>query len=381
MPATWIKLHDDLHEDPRVFRMGQILAKTADHYITRTQARDLLGDVTQCVTRDALRDITIAGLARVWRAANRHTTDGTFRHATLDYLDTLAHIPGFGSAMAAVGWASETPDTGVTLPNFLEHNEPDKNGKRAKTHAERQADYRERQRQKTLPDPPVTDTPQTVNQVNTVNPVPPCDTPCDANNVTSNVTRDTKSDENSSYSSSNSESKNSDSGKEESRGEKPTDTLTALETAKARINRMRQSWAKLPHWTCEEEHALSESLANVHALQDQDWCIIAHYLRWCHGSVNQQSKDPVRVTSRRHTFVRELPALYDRAVTHWKQTGSPRLNPDGTKASPKIVPFAPEQRPKPEEPPLPPSANAAAFAGLLAANGVKRSPIVATNPA
>lgn len=377
MSATWIKLYDDTHEDPRVFRMGQLLAKTADRYITRHEARDLLGDVTSAVTRDALRDITIAGLARVWRAANRHTTDGTFPHANLDYLDTLAQIPGFGKAMHAVGWAVEDPAAGtVTLPNFTEHNTPDKNGKRAKTHAERQAEYRDRKKQQTLPDPP------------------PSDAPRDGKAVTPPVTGDGKSDGKASYSYSfsTSESESESVSEPQSMGSgkagKPAPPLPpppdpdampdeVLHYAKQRINRLRGSWSKLPHWSCEEETALFECLPNLRAMEEQDWAILACWLRWAHSKANTDSKDPVRVTSRRHVFVTELAANLDRATAHWKQTGSPSpLNPDGTRAA---RPSTSRQPPPADSEPLPPPAeNAAAFAGLLASHGVR--PNVATKP-
>lgn len=342
MSDSWIKLYDGTHEDPRVFRMGQLLSKTADRYITRHEARDLLGDVTTAVTRDALRDITIAGLARVWRAANRHTTDGTFAHADLEYLDTLAQIPGFGKAMAAVGWAVEH-DGSVTLPNFTEHNTPDKNGGRAKTHAERQAAYRERKKQQPQPDPPSSD----------------------AENVTTSVTGDGRSDEKTSYSSSESESQSTDP--------EPEDNLTILDKAKGHINRLRQSWSRLPHWTAEEDAALFQSLPNLKAMEEQDWSILAYWLRWVHSAANTGSKEPLRVTSRRHIFVTELAAYLDRATAHWKQNGSPRLNRDGTKAS-KIVTF----KPQPEPPPAP---GENAFLGLLKAHGGKLPDTVATKPA
>ncbi|MBN8422897.1 MAG: hypothetical protein J0L73_28570, partial [Verrucomicrobia bacterium] len=88
--AEWIKLRSDLDTDPRVFSMGEFLRKTAQSYILTATARDLFGDVTNTVTRNAMRDVTVAALCRVWFAANRHTTDGVFKNANLDYLDTLA---------------------------------------------------------------------------------------------------------------------------------------------------------------------------------------------------------------------------------------------------------------------------------------------------
>lgn len=383
--STWIKFRDDLDTDPRVSRMAARLAGTASLYALKTKASDLFGSITDAITRNALRDITLAGLTRVWSHANKHTTDGVFRHVDLDYIDDLARIPGFGEAMQLVGWAHYDAETStLTLPNFTEHNAPDKNGAR-KQSANALRVQRHREKVKALAaaqtsDPPVTDAVTLPETPDVTQPA-----------ITGNVS--------SSLSPSPSQSKNSESGEGESRGEPvskpvslplppppdPKDPLAVLEYSKIRINRMRQSWAKLSHWTCEEEHALSASLANVRALEDQDWCMIAYWLRWAHSSANQQSRDPVKVTSRRHIFVAELPAILDRATTHWKQNGSPKLNPDGTKASAKILPF--KSAPPPPEPAEPtPAGNAAAFLGLLAANGgdipkhLQQPPKVATKP-
>ena len=395
MPDTWIKFRDDLDTDPRVSRMAAFLAGTASHYVLAADAKDLFGSVTKAVTRHALRDVTLAGLTRVWSHACRHTTDGIFRGVDLDYLDDLSRIPGFGQAMQLVGWAAYDAANGtLTLPNFTEHNAPDKNGQRSQTAQARRAQrYRDKLRAQ-LPDPPVTDP---VNQVNPVNTVPAerdaVTPPVTHESVTPPVTRDVTP----SLSISPSESKNSESGEGESRGEpatkpvptlppppNPEDTLAVLDYAKLRINRLRGSWHKLPHWSAEEEHALSAALPNLRAMEDQDWCILAYWLRWAHSSANQQSRDPVKVTSRRHLFVTDLPANYDRAITHWKQTGSPKLNPDGTKASAKILPFKSAPAPEPAEPT--PAGNAAAFLGLLKASGgeipkhLQQPPKVATKP-
>jgi hypothetical protein len=394
MPDTWIKFRDDLDTDPRVSRMAAYLAGTAQMYILATPAADLFGSVTKAVTRHALRDVTLAGLTRVWSHACRHTTDGIFHGVDLTYLDDLSRIPGFGAAMQLVGWAEYNDTTStLTLPNFTEHNAPDKNGARSQTAAARRAQrYRDKQRTQ-LPDPPITDP---VNEVTPVNPVPAerdgvtsrVTPPVTPESVTPPMTRDVTPSI--SISSSISQSKNSESGKGESRGETaakpippppdPNDTLAVLNYAKLRINRLRGSWHKLAHWSSEEEHALSDALPNLRAMEDQDWCILAYWLRWAHSGANQQKADPVRVTSRRHAFVTDLPANYDRAVTHWKQTGSPRLNPDGTTARAKVLPF---KQPEPEAPPTP---NENAFLGLLAANGgavpqhLQQPATVATNP-
>ncbi|MFD0669698.1 hypothetical protein ACT80S_18415 [Ramlibacter sp. MAHUQ-53] len=62
----------------------------------------------------------------------------------------MTGIPGFGEAMEAVGWAIYDPEEGsVTLPNFAEYNTSgEARSIGAKTAAERQREYRERQKAK-----------------------------------------------------------------------------------------------------------------------------------------------------------------------------------------------------------------------------------------
>lgn len=63
-------------------------------------------------------------------------------HATLEDVDGMADIAGFGDAMYAVEWAIETPQ-GVVFPGFAENNVPADS-------AERQRAYRERKRDAAL---------------------------------------------------------------------------------------------------------------------------------------------------------------------------------------------------------------------------------------
>lgn len=338
MPDSWIKLRDSLHDDPRVFTIASLVAKTDPGYILISKAQDLFGDVTDAVTRNALRDVTIAALSRVWAGANRHTTDGVFHKATLEYLDTLAQVRGFGQAMESVGWVIfDAQNRTMTLPNFEEHNAPNKNGERIKSkNAERQAKFRQRQAEKAAAraaaaaeNPPVEHSAEAPGTA----PVTSCVTlPETSQEGENNVIP--------SYSYSLSYS-SSESGREgESREETASPPtlvpgtrphLARLEQLKHRINRLRQAWTKAPAWTCEEEHALADNFTNLHGLEDQDWAIIAFWLRWVHSAANTSTKEPVKVTSRRGHFVAEIGAILDRATTHWKQSGAPGLNPDGTK--------------------------------------------------
>lgn len=363
MSESWIKLRDDLDSDPRVFTMADALRRTAGLYVLQHPAKDLFGSVTEAVTeavtRNVMRDVTVAGLSRVWFAANRHTTDGVFHNATLEYLDTLSQVPGFGAAMQLVNYADYDPTTRtVTLPRFGEYNAPNKNGHRSKTAAARRAqrhrDKLKANAQAQLPEPPTT---TAFNEGNTV-------TQCDTVTlrVTPSVTsRHDESDVTPSISSSLSIS-TSDS-------DSPPDTTlpaeSGLEALKARVNALRpQTWKRTPHWSAEDESALFDARQNLVALDAQDWLLLTWFFRWANSSANSSAKDPVKVTARRHVFCTEISAYLDRATAIWKQAGSPRLLPHGQATAGSRPP------PQPPSPELPPAQNAAAFAGILADHGV-----------
>lgn len=363
MPS-WIKLRDDLESDPRVHRMAAHIAQTAPGYILTHNAKDLFGSVTHNVTRNALRDVTVMGLSRVWFAANQHTTDGVFHHADLSYLDDLARIPGFGDAMAAVGYAIHDPEAqSVTLPRFEEYNSPDKNGHRAKTagalRAQRLRDRR-KNALKTLsedsaPPPPERD-----------NVTPLVTLPVTDRNVTNNATPSI------SYSSSISESESHsdpESQQPAASSQQPADP-DPLTTIKRRINALRPSWTKTPHWSAEEESALYESRHNLAALDDQDWHLLAWFFRWANSAQNTGQREPVKVSARRAHLCHDLAALLDRATTAWKQAGAPRLSPPAVKQAASL----------PATPPEPPAPNENVFLGLLKANGAQLPPNVATQP-
>lgn len=343
MPS-WIKIRADLESDPRVHRMAAHIAKSAPGYILTSQAKDLFGSVTDTVTRNALRDVTVMGLSRVWFAANDHTTDGVFRHADLSYLDDLAHIPGFGAAMASVGYAIHDPEAHtVTLPRFEEYNAPDKNGQRSKTAAAlRQQRLRDRKKA----------------AAEILQEHPP-----ERDNVTSRVTsRHIENNVTPSLSDSSSIS------------ESESATPLTLEQHKARIDTLRPAWKKMPAWSHEDEAALFQALPNLDALESKDWLMLVNYMKWA-NSVANQGKDAHKVTSRRHAFLESLPSYLDRATAHWKQSGCPKLGAPVSKS-----PTLPVSKSSQATPELPPAENAAAFAGLLAATGVHRHPTVATKP-
>lgn len=127
----WIKFSIDLFTHPKILQLADLLAES------RTGLQPLLPgfsdagvtprDVHRIISRRTLRDLAVTAVVRVWCAANRHTVRGEWRGVTLEMVDDLAEIPGFGSLMEQVGWVKYDPEKRLLkLPNFLKYNVPAK---------------------------------------------------------------------------------------------------------------------------------------------------------------------------------------------------------------------------------------------------------------
>ncbi|WP_312059359.1 DnaT-like ssDNA-binding domain-containing protein [Pantoea septica] len=143
MSDNWIKMRTSLKSHPKVNEIAALLEKLADG----SAGFDVSvgGQRSALLTRNVTRCVTVTSLLLVWSAANEHTSDGVFRNVDLSYLDVLTEFPGFGEAMAAVGWAIfDAENRCVILPDFCKNNVPA--SQRGSTNAERQRRYRERQK-------------------------------------------------------------------------------------------------------------------------------------------------------------------------------------------------------------------------------------------
>lgn len=151
--ADWIKMRSSLLTNPKVIRMARVL-------LADPQFMDWLcpGRGCDAVTeRDVpvVTRIVVGSLLATWSAANDTAArDGIVRHAASRDIDQTAGVPGFGKALAAVGWLEDLPDgEGICFTNFEEHNSPQKERSlTAKSGAERNKEYRERKKQETLRD-------------------------------------------------------------------------------------------------------------------------------------------------------------------------------------------------------------------------------------
>lgn len=92
---SWIKLREDLHDDPAVVTISARCGVTIFH--------------------------AVGVVARVWAWAGRLSVDGKVPHATAGMIDTITHTPGLADAMQAVGWLI-IGESHLRFPKWDRHN-------------------------------------------------------------------------------------------------------------------------------------------------------------------------------------------------------------------------------------------------------------------
>jgi hypothetical protein len=138
MAGDWVKMRSALLANPKVHAIAKAVG--SDPRAVAALTCGLSGRPDRVLSRNALRYVTVTALLCVWSSANEHAAEGILSCCDLEDLDEIAGLPGFGQAMAAVGWAvADEAGKCVSLPNFSEHNTPAKD----RTGAERQRRYRE----------------------------------------------------------------------------------------------------------------------------------------------------------------------------------------------------------------------------------------------
>lgn len=146
MAGDWIKMRTSLLTNPKVNGIAKFLEE--DRAVSQSLTTGFNGYMSELVTRNVMRHVTVSLLLIVWGAANEHTRDGVFHNSDLSDIDDMVGVPGFGEAMQSVGWAKYEAEFGsVTLPNFNEYNTSgQQRTATAKSAAERQREYRERKK-------------------------------------------------------------------------------------------------------------------------------------------------------------------------------------------------------------------------------------------
>lgn len=95
MAGDWIKMRDNLWDDPRVSKIV---------------------DMT-----DSSEAAVIGALYWLWAMADQHTENGILPGLTLRSIDRKTSVPGFAEALCAIEWLADHPD-GVRIIDFEKHN-------------------------------------------------------------------------------------------------------------------------------------------------------------------------------------------------------------------------------------------------------------------
>lgn len=143
MAGNWIKMSASLKTHPKVNEIAALLESPAEGSVGFDVSVN--GQRGELLTRNVTRCVTVTGLLLIWSAASEHTSDGVFRNVDLSYLDVLAEFPGFGEAMAAVGWAVYDVEEHCVILK-ADNDESVVAASKKSSAAERQRRYRERKR-------------------------------------------------------------------------------------------------------------------------------------------------------------------------------------------------------------------------------------------
>lgn len=95
MAGEWIKMRNNLWDDPRVSSI--------------------------CDATGAQEAAVIGALYWLWSTADEHTEDGFMPGLSARAIDRKTGVQGFGAALIQIGWIAES-DGGLTIVRFDEHN-------------------------------------------------------------------------------------------------------------------------------------------------------------------------------------------------------------------------------------------------------------------
>ena len=118
MAGDWIKMRDNLWNDPRVLRI--------------------------CDLTGSQEAVVIGALYWLWTAADQHTEDGNLLHLSAATINRKTGLKGFCEALCEVDWLA-VQGQGVQIVRFTEHNgasakKRSLTAKRVGTHRNRNAD-------------------------------------------------------------------------------------------------------------------------------------------------------------------------------------------------------------------------------------------------
>jgi hypothetical protein len=152
MAGDWIKMRVGLTTNPKVMRLAECLLDDEKYLDWAGLAYGVQGyppsseDESRNERHAALRVtryVTVTALLRFWGYANEHEKNENIVGIFPEDVDEIVGVPGFAHAIEVAGWAVFSPNGGLSLPGFAEHNTSA--GARS-SGADRQKRYRENRR-------------------------------------------------------------------------------------------------------------------------------------------------------------------------------------------------------------------------------------------
>jgi hypothetical protein len=130
----WIKMHTDLYRHPKVILMAEHLREHSEEALRNS-------------ARNVLRNAVVGALVTVWgtmrHSGKLQSGDLVCKGGSLQVIDCIADIPGFGAAMASVGWAIINSESMIFPRFFAQNNVATESGEKSPG-AQRAARHREK---------------------------------------------------------------------------------------------------------------------------------------------------------------------------------------------------------------------------------------------
>ena len=151
MVAEWIKVRRGLRQLPKTVIIARKFEET-DYFknlVTSSAKKDKQTiQRHKSITSDLATRVTVSALFDLWIALN-DVVDKECRVKKMELrdIDIIVGLPGFGKAIAEVGWVHEE-SKGLFFRNFEDWNTPDSIRPPVLTDAERAKNYRERKKEK-----------------------------------------------------------------------------------------------------------------------------------------------------------------------------------------------------------------------------------------
>lgn len=141
--SGWIKVEKDLESDPRMITAAAALEQRFQ-LVEKMAGEGDGSNALRNVTQNLAVTVLIGALVRIWMVSDTHVGEDNVLPLSTDLIDKRVGVPGFCQLLPQ-NWLQILDPNCVKLPNFHGHNGTI--AKKRSNNAERQARFRERQKE------------------------------------------------------------------------------------------------------------------------------------------------------------------------------------------------------------------------------------------